>query len=81
MLSILFTLTLLSISFCAEQELAFFEGRSGQIILEPQNTQDDSILLFWTKGDSEKLEGQQLSIDDTSIADMISHAVGGPVIK
>eukprot|EP01119_Soliformovum_irregulare_P001350 TRINITY_DN11076_c0_g1_i1.p1 TRINITY_DN11076_c0_g1~~TRINITY_DN11076_c0_g1_i1.p1 ORF type:complete len:516 (-),score=152.70 TRINITY_DN11076_c0_g1_i1:103-1650(-) len=62
-------------------ELAYFEGRSGDIILQPKNlqpTQEGSYMMVNTPFGQQT---DEISIEETSIADFISHLVGGPVVS
>jgi len=60
-------------------ELAYYEGRSGNIILQPENVQEGSFLMLNSPFDGE--DTQNLAIPETSIADLVSHFVGGPVVS
>jgi len=71
-----FLLALLPLLCIAATETSYFSDRSGSIIVTPKNIQDDSFVYV-----SDKFTTTSKQIEETSIADYISHVVGGPVIN
>jgi len=69
-----------SLSFCAEPEIEIskFSSRSGDITILPNKIQDDSFLLLLG---SQQTTSEAIAIEETSVADLISSSVGGPIIN
>jgi hypothetical protein len=67
---------LLLVPFCLASETSFFKDRSADVVVTPQNIQDDSFVYV-----SERFTTTSNDIEETSVADLISNALGGPVIS
>jgi len=75
-------LLFLSLSFSLEQnfERAQFPTRSGDIIILPNNIQDDSFLVLLNSNNVEQSK-EGLQIEETNVANLISSLVGGPIVN
>jgi len=74
-----FFLLLLPLFYCKDlstKKVAYYHGRSADIILSPKNIQDSSILLLSNKN---KIEDNVF--EETSVADLISYLIGGPIVN
>jgi len=69
--------------FCLAASLdaiSHFPGRSGQIVISPSNIQDGSVLLLLNNERIIKNTDAH-QIDEISIADMIGHLLGTPILN
>jgi len=56
---------------------SYFEGRSGDIVLQPKNIEDDSFMIVKDGQNKFSLDG----ISEMGVADLLSYFLGGPVIN
>lgn len=60
--------------------VAFFPGRSAQVIISPSNIQDESFLLLLNNQRVLK-QSNEKQIDEDSVADLIGHILGTPILN
>jgi hypothetical protein len=71
-------LALLSICSGIEKvDVAYYEGRSGNIILKPKTIQDNPFLILSSTNQNQ----QSQALDDTLVSELVSYLVGGPIIQ
>jgi len=71
---------LLAVSVQGDQnEVVYVPGRSGDIIVRRPMTDPQSSTLLLINKDSNTASSN--TIDETSVADLISHVVGGPIVS
>jgi len=77
---LLFSLFSLSISFDSNFERSQYPLRSGDLIIVPDDIQDDSFLFVF---DSNKVEQSKngFQIEETSFVNLVSSMIGGPIIN
>lgn len=61
--------------FLVVGEIVVFPGRSGDVILKPEDIQDDSILFL------QGFQTNQNKLSDVHVAEILSSSLGGPIIN
>jgi len=72
---VLITLSLALIVFGQAND--FYPGRSAQVLLRPNNYEENSAIFLLNRHG----ESKQIDVVETSVADYISHTLGGPVVN
>lgn len=80
MKSLLVLLCLSCSAVVATFERSSFPHRSADIIVVPEDIQDDSLVILIDPTKAEKSK-EELKIEETNIADLVSNLVGGPIVN